>query len=174
MVLGIPIVTAGWIHSCLEHNKWVDTSEFLHPRFDRSKAFLKMKNKKQPAKISIFIAVGTSSNPSKDILCALVENWCMTRLASSAAEADYVIIGLPTSPSCSSPHSLTDHELSGLTIYEMRVALAKLFPKKSADVNHVLSLLEEGQVLTSKVCSSLRCLQLIFSRCSLIALKKEK
>jgi hypothetical protein len=154
MVLGIPIVTAGWIHSCLEHNEWVDTSAFLHPRFDRSKALTKLKNKKQPAKFSMFVAVGPASNPPKEIVQGLVENWGLTQLVSSAAEADYVIVGwsLPLPPPPPPPHGATDNDPSTEpTIYEMRATLAKLFPKNPAEVNHVLGLLEEGKILTTKV-----------------------
>lgn len=93
MILGTPIVTAAWIHSCLEHNDWVDTSPFLHPRFDRSKSVMKLKNKKPTAKVLMFVAVGSSSNPSKEIINGLVENWSLTQLVSSASEADYVIVG---------------------------------------------------------------------------------
>jgi hypothetical protein len=86
-------VTEAWLHECLDKSHWVSTAPYLHPRFDRSKATPRSKPKKQPTPVALFVAVGDSSNPSKEIVQALGENWRRCRLVSSPTQAEFVVIG---------------------------------------------------------------------------------
>lgn len=101
MVLGIPVVTQEWLHSCLENQQWVDVTPFLHPRFDRSRKSNEVSTTKQNSKrktldesLGIYVGVSETSNPSIEIVRGLVENWNITHLVTNPNDADYIIVGM--------------------------------------------------------------------------------